>query len=129
MTYDRSYTLSKEYTFEVEKIAEELNFKLQKSEKINPESVKLPNERWFKLKIQKLLSKINLMNYGTEFGEKLNLNSYNDKQKIIFKSFCLSDHLIGIEIEHKNIDSNTLQKIKQQFESKFPNYKIIWTKT
>ena len=127
MTYDRNYTWSKEYSFEVEKALENLDFEFQKSEKINNENIKLPNEKWIKLKIQKLLNKVDLMNYGTEFGEKITLNSTKSEQLLICKGWCLSDHLIGIEIEHKNIDSKTLEKIKQRFESQFPNYKLIWT--
>jgi hypothetical protein len=127
MTYDRNYTWSKEYSYEVENAVDNLNFEFQKSENINPEKIKLPNEKWIKLKIQKLLSKVNLMNYGNEFGEKNTLNSTKNEQKLICKGWCLSDHLIGIEIEHKNFDSNALKKLKKRFENQFPNYKIIWT--
>lgn len=127
MTYDRNYTWSKEYSFEVENALENLDFEFQKSENINTENIKLPNEKWIKLKIQKLLNKVDLMNYGTEFGEKITLNSTKSEQLLICKGWCLSDHLIGIEIEYKNIDAKTFEKIKQQFESQFPNYKLIWT--
>ena len=127
MTYDRNYTWSKDYSYEIENTVDNLNFEFQKSEKINPENIKLPNEKWIKLKIQKLLSKVNLMSYGTEFGEKITLNSTESEQKLICKGWCLSDHLIGIEIEHKNLDSNALKRLKQRFENQFPNYKIIWT--
>jgi hypothetical protein len=127
MTYDRNYTWSKEYTLEAVKVAENLNFEFQKKEKISIENIKLPNEKWIKLKIQKLLNKVDLMNYGTEFGEKITLNATKSEQLLICKGWCLSDHLIGIEIEHKNIDVKTLEKIKQRFESQFPNYKLIWT--
>ena len=127
MTYDRNYTWSKEYSFEVENALENLDFEFQKSEKINTENIKLPNEKWIKLKIQKLLNKVDLMNYGTEFGEKITLNLIKSEQLLICKGWCLRDHLIGIEIEHKNIDVETLEKIKQRFENQFPNYKLIWT--
>jgi hypothetical protein len=127
MTYDRNYTWSKEYTLEAVKVAENLNFEFQKKEKISIENIKLPNEKWIKINIQKILSKVNLMDYGHEFGEKITLTSTKSEQKLFFKGWCLSDHLIGIEIEHKNIDVKTLEKIKQRFESQFPNYKLIWT--
>lgn len=128
MTYDRNYTWSKEYPSEVISAVKNLDFKYQKTEEINTENIDLPNEKWIKLKIQKILSKVNLMNYGTEYGQKINLNSVNSKQKLICKGWCLSDHLIGIEIEHKNLDSKALTELKQRFKSQFPNYKIIWTK-
>ena len=128
MTYDRNYTWSKNYSYEVENAVGNLNFEFQNSEKINPENIKLPNEKWVKLKIQKLLSKVDLMNYGTEFGEKITLSSTKSEQKLICKGWCLSDHLIGIEIEYGKFDLKSINEIKQRFEKQFPNYKIIWTK-
>ena len=127
MTYDRNYSWSKNYSYEVENAVENLNFELQNSEKINPESIKLPNEKWIKLKIQKLLSKVDLMSYGTEFGKKITLNSTKSEQLLICEGWCLSDHLIGIEIEYKNIDLKTLEIIKKRFENQFTDYKLIWT--
>ena len=127
MTYDRNYTWSKEYSSEVENALENMPFEFQNSEKIDTENIKLPNEKLIKLNIQKMLSKVHLMNYGKEFGEKITLNSTESEQLLICKGWCLSDHLIGIEIEYKNFDIKTFEKIKQRFESQFPNYTLIWT--
>jgi len=127
MTYDRNYTWSKEYPTEVISAVKNSNFRFLKTEEINPENIDLPNEKWIKLKIQKILSKVNLMSYGTEHGQEITLNSTKSGQKIICKGWCLSDHLIGIEIEHQNLDTNELAELKQQFDNQFPNYKIIWT--
>ncbi|MFD0990997.1 hypothetical protein ACFQ1R_12890 [Mariniflexile jejuense] len=126
MTYDRNYTWSKEYPTEVISAVKNSDFKFLKTEEINPENIDLPNEKWIKLKIQKILSKVNLMSYGTEHGQQITLNSAKSEQKLICKGWCLSDHLIGIEIEHQNLDSEELAELKQRFESQFPNYKIIW---
>ncbi|WP_179006550.1 hypothetical protein [Winogradskyella forsetii] len=126
MTYDRNYTWSKEYPTEVINAVKSSDFKFLKTEEINPENINLPNEKWIKLKIQKILSKVNLMSYGTEHGQEITLNSAKSEQKLICKGWCLSDHLIGIEIEHQNLDSEELAELKQRFESQFPNYKIIW---
>jgi hypothetical protein len=127
MTYDRNYTWSKEYSYEIKNAVDNLSFEFQKSEKINPENIKIPNEKLIKLKIQKLMSEVNLMNYGTEFGEKITLKSTESGQKLICKGWCLSDHLIGIEIEYQKFDSKTLKKLKLRFEKQFPNYNIVWT--
>ncbi len=128
MTYDRNYTLSKEYYFEIQNINGGLNFEIQEPVKIDPKKIKLSKEKSIKLKIQKLLSKVGLMNYGSEYGEKIILNSTDRNRKIIFKSWCLSDHLIGIEIEHNNLDPSSLEKVKNLFEVQFSNYEIIWNK-
>lgn len=127
MTYDRNYTWSKEYPSEVISVVKNMDFKYHISDEINAEDVDLSNEKWIKLKIQKMLNKVDLMNYGTEYGQKIILNSTQNKQKLICKAWCLSDHIIGIEIEHENFDSNALKEIKQRFENQFWNYKIIWT--
>ncbi len=126
MTYDRNYTWSKEYYFEVQNAIVDLDFEVQKPIKINPKNVQLSKEKSVKLKIQKTLNKLDLMNYGYEYGEKIILNSTNSNQNIICKGWCLSDHLIGIEIEYKNLDYSSLKNIKDRFETQFSNYKIIW---
>ncbi|WP_299213623.1 hypothetical protein [uncultured Aquimarina sp.] len=126
MTYDRNYTWSKEYYFEIQNIVGDLNFEIREPIKIDPKNVQLSKEKSIKLNIQKVLSKVNLMNYGSEYGEKIVLNSTNSDQKIIFKSWCLSDHLIGIEIEYENWDPSSLERIKNLFEKQFSNYEIIW---
>lgn len=127
MTYDRNYTWAKEYPTEVISAIKDSDFKFLKSEEINPENIDLPNEKWIKLKIQNILSKVNLMSYGTEHGQEITLNSTKSEQKLICKGWCLSDHLIGIEIAYQNLDSKELTELKQRFENQFPNYKIIWT--
>ena len=128
MTYDRVYSLSKIYTYEIEELADTLNMMVEKTENINVENVKLPFERNFKIKTQKFLNKLSLMNYGNEFGEKIILKSKTNNSKLICKSWCLSDHVIGLEIEYKNIDNYKLTLIQNSFEDKFNNYEIIWTK-
>jgi len=127
MTYDRSYNWSKEYTTDVINAIENTDFKFQKTEVINPENIALPNEKWIKLKIQKVLSMVDLMSYGTEHGQEIILNSTKSEQKLICKGWCLSDHLIGIQIEYMNLNSKTLTELKERFENQFANYKIIWT--
>ncbi|WP_299184686.1 hypothetical protein [uncultured Aquimarina sp.] len=107
--------MSKEYYFEIQNINRGLNFEIQKPVKIDPKKIKLSKEKSINLKIQKLLSKVDLMNYGSEYGEKIILNSTNRNRKIIFKSWYLSDHLIGIEIEHNNLDPSSLEKMKNLF--------------
>ena len=128
MTYDRVYSLSKIYTYEIEELADSLNMVVEKTENINVENVKLPFERNFKIKMQKFLNKLSLMNYGNEFGEKIILKSKTNNSKLDCKSWCLSDHVIGLEIEYKNIDNHKLTLIQNSFEDKFNNYEIIWTK-
>ncbi|RZS92008.1 hypothetical protein [Aquimarina brevivitae] len=126
MTYDRNYTWSKEYYFEVQKVMTGLDFEIGEPIKIDPNSIQLSTEKLIKLKIQKVLNRVNLMNYGSEHGEKIILNSTTSEQEIIFKGRCLSDHLIGIEIEYKNLDPSSLANIKRLFKKQFSNYEIIW---
>ncbi|GEM_PF-1530156 len=128
MTYDRNYTWAKMYGSDIEKIADSLQMNVAKTQKINVAEVKLPNERNIKIHIQKFLSKINLMNYSHEFGEKIHLESENENEEIICKSWCLGDHLIGLEIEYKNIEEPKFQLLKNKFERNFSNYDLIWTK-
>ncbi|HLV47202.1 MAG TPA: hypothetical protein VKY32_09205, partial [Flavobacterium sp.] len=45
MTYDRTYTWAKEFPYDIEKIATSQNLKIEKSEPINIEKIKLPIER------------------------------------------------------------------------------------
>lgn len=128
ITYDRNYCWSKDFYEDVIYATESSKFKFQKEEEIEVRYVKLSFEKSFKLKIKKLLNKIGLMNYGTEYGKKVYLVSENKNEKLNFKSWCLSDHIIGIEIEVINISEEKLKLIKKEVEKKFDNYKIIWTK-
>ena len=77
MTYDRNYTWTKEFEESVKNTTKNTKFKIQKIEKTKVENVKLPFERNLKIKIQKALSEVGLMNYGTEFGEIIYLVSGN----------------------------------------------------
>jgi len=95
---------------------------------VNPKDIELPNVKRLKLNIQKILSKVSLMNYGTEFGQIVTFTSTQKNQKLICKGWCLNDHLIGIEIEYKGIVSKELKELEQRFELHFPNYQIIWNK-
>ena len=128
MTYDRNYTWAKIYGSDIEKIADSLKMNVINTERITVDQVKLPKERKTKLQIQKFLSKINLMNYSYEFGEKINLKSENGIDEIICKSWCLGDHLMGLEIEYRNIEDSKLLEIKKIFERNFYNYELVWTK-
>ena len=67
------------------------------------------------------------MNYGTEYGKIIYLVSEDKSEKLNFKSWCLSDHVIGIEIEVQNVPKEKLKLIKKGVEKKFDNYKVIWT--
>ncbi len=128
MTYDRNYSWSKEFYENVESIAQKHNFKILKTEKIKVENVKLSIEKSLKIEIKNMLNKIGLMNFGTEYGEKIQLVSQNSNENLVFKSWCLSDHIIGIEVEEKNISAEKLKVIRKNTEETFDNYKIIWTK-
>ncbi len=128
MTYDRNYTWAKEYPNEIKQIAELSNLKIERTEKINVDKVQLPTERKIKIKIQKFLNNLGLMSYGTEVGEKIILKSEDENSNIICKSWCLSDHLIGLEVQYKNIGEQELGELKKQFENQFSKYKLIWTK-
>ena len=128
MTYDRNYSWTKEFYENVANATEKSEFKIQKVEKIEVKNVKLSFEKSLKIGIQKLTNKIGLMNYGTEYGEIIYLVSENPNEKLDFKSWSLSDHIIGIEVEEKNISQEKLKVIKKDVEKYFDNYKIIWTK-
>ena len=128
MTYDRNYRWSKDFYEDVIYSMESNKFKFQKGEEIEAKDVKISPEKSFKLKIQKVLNKIGLMNYGTEYGKIVYLVSEDKSEKLNFKSWCLSDHIIGIEIEVINVSEEELKCIKKEVEKKFDTYKIIWTK-
>jgi hypothetical protein len=106
MTYDRNYTWTKELNEQVTIAFKGTRFNISKTDSVNIDKIKLPTEREIKIKIQKGLSKLGLMS---------------------FKAWCLSDHLIGIEIEYKNVDTAVLQLIKERLEHQFENYEIVWT--
>ncbi|MBE0391837.1 hypothetical protein [Flavobacterium sp. PL002] len=127
ITYDRNYSWSKEYSIELQDNLSNNDFEIQSSHEISPDSIKLTIEKRIKLKIQKALTELYIMNYGIEFGEKSVFYSSKTNQRLVFKAWCLSDHLVGIEIEYENFDSSSLKKIKERLVKQFPNYKIIWT--
>ena len=127
MTYDRNYCWSKDFYEDVIYSTDLTNYKFQKEEEIEAENVKISSEKTFKLKIQKVLNRIGLMNYGTEYGKIIYLVSEDKSEKLNFKSWCLSDHVIGIEIEVQNVPKEKLKLIKKGVEKKFDNYKVIWT--
>ena len=128
MTYDRNYTWSKEFQQEVILATTKSNFKIQRMKQIEADNIKLPLEKSLKLKIQKKLNSIGLMNDGTEYGEIIYLVSENPQEILHFKNYCLGDHIIGLEVEYKNIPNDRLKIIQNETERQFGNYKIIWTK-
>ena len=128
MTYDRNYTWTKEFEESVKNATKNTKFTIQKIEKTEVENVKLPFERNLKIKIQKALSEVGLMNYGTEFSETIYLVSDNPREILQVKSWCLSDHIIGIEIIEKNIKEENLNVIRKNIEVEFNNYKIVCKK-
>jgi hypothetical protein len=128
MTYDRNYTWTKEFEESVKNATINTKFIFQKVERIEVEKVKLPFERNLKIKIQKALSKVKLMNYGTEFGEVIYLVTDKPNEKLKVKSWCLGDHIIGIEISEQNIEIENLKMIRKNIEKEFYNYRIVWTK-
>jgi len=127
MTYDRKYTWSKEFEEEVRTVAKNNGLNIVKTDRINVDDIKLPTERATKICIQKLLSKVNVMTYADEFGQSILLTTDDTTELLICKGWCLGDHLIGLEIEHKNIDKSTFTNLKDSFQNQFDNYKIIWT--
>ncbi len=128
MTYDRNYTWAKEYKDEIITVGEKSGFKLTQTDEIDFEKIKRPTEKSIKIRIQKILGKVNLMNYGDEFGESTTLTSGNTNGFLNCKGWCLDDHLIGLEIEYNNIDETTFISLKENFEKQFNNYEIIWTR-
>ena len=128
MTYDRTYVWSKEFYDEIENAIKNSEFKIVELKELNTiENIKLPTERKIKIQIQKSLSKFDLMNYGEEFAQVAILKTQNPNEKITVKGWCLSDHLMGIEVEYENIDAKKLNLFKETFEKQFSFYKIIWT--
>ena len=127
MTYDRNFTWSKLYLEDIKTVAEKNGFKLQQTDKIDITEIKRTSEKILKINIQKVLSKLNLMNYGHEFGEKTKFTKENIEIFLNCKAWCLDDHLIGLEIEYMNVDEITLNNFKESLEKQFNNYKIIWT--
>lgn len=127
MTYDRNYAWSKEYKVEIITIAGKTGFKITQTDAINVGEIKRSTEKTIKIRIQKILSKVNLMKYGQEFGERTTFISASNKGSLICKAWCLDDHLIGLEMEYANIDVSTFTSLKAHIEKRFINYKIIWT--
>jgi len=128
MTYDRNYTWAKEYKNEIIMVAEKSGFKISQTYEIEVAEIKRSAEKTIKIRIQKFLSKVNLMNYGREFGESTTLTLDSTTGFLNCKGWCLGDHLIGLEIVYSKIDKPTLIRLKDNFEKQFNNYKIIWTR-
>jgi hypothetical protein len=127
MTYDRVYSWSKEIEDEIKVVASKHNLKIANSEIVDVDNIKLPTERRIKVGIQKFLSKFDLMNYGGEMGYTFLLSTINENEYIKCKAWCLGDHVIGIEIEHKNLKNDFFNKLKKEFGDHFNHYKIVWT--
>jgi hypothetical protein len=128
MTYDRNYSWTKEFEENIEDATKNTNFRIQKIEKTGVKNVKLSFEKNLKIKLQKALNKVGVMNYGTEFAEIIYLVSNNPNEILKVKGWCLGDHIIGIEIMEQNIEKENLNAIRKNIETKFNNYEIIWTK-
>ena len=126
MTYDRTHTWAKEYKEDISAIAENNGFRIIKSDLIDINTIRLPTERGIKMRIQRALSKVNLMNYGKAYGENILLRNNNKNDIVNCKAWCLSDHLIGLEIEYKNLDKIKLANLKSDFEQEFWNCNIVW---
>ena len=127
MTYDRNYSWTKEFNEYVIHATVNSKFQVDKEEKIDIQDIKLPFERSVKIRLQKLLNKIGFMNYGQAFGSSITCVSDNPNEVLKFKGWCLSDHVIGLEIEYKNIDNPTLNSLKLEINKQFNNYEVIWT--
>ena len=119
MTYDRNYTWAKEYKEELKTVAEKSGFKTQQTDKIDVVEIRRSTEKTVKIKIQKVLGKVNLMTYGHEFGEITKLTADNKEGFFNCKGWCLDDHLIGLEIEYKDIDNTTLYGFKNNLDKQF----------
>lgn len=127
MTYDRNYNLSKEFEYDIQEIAFNSGFIINQVNRGNVNNIKLPTERVIKIRIQKILNQMGLSSYGHQYGITINLISKKSQANLTCKGWCLDDHLIGIEIEYKNIDNNSLNTLKNHFEKQFSKYQIIWT--
>jgi len=75
MTYDRNYTWVKEYKDEIITGAEKSGFKVSHTDEIDIAGIKRSTEKTIKIRIQRILSKVNLMSYGHEFGKNTTLIS------------------------------------------------------
>lgn len=128
MTYDRNYTWVKEYREEIMTIAKSTDFKVKQTEIIDIANIKRSTEKTIKIEIQKVLGNVNLMTFGRELGESTKLTLENTNGFFNCKAWCLDDHLIGLEIEYKDIDDSTFASFKKTFEKQFDNYQIIWTR-
>lgn len=128
MTYDRRYTWSKEIDEEISIVANGRGFHVVEESEVSVSAINLPSERVLKINTQKILSKIHLMNYGHEFGRSILLRSKMPGELLNCKFWCLSDHVIGLEIEYYIVDEETVTGLKQEFGRQFSYYKIIWTK-
>lgn len=126
MTYDRSYNWAKEFEEDVKNVVGKSSFILNKNDKINIDSIRLPVERNIKISIQKILYHIGIMKYRQEYGIAITCNSLATKEKIICKGWCLGDHLIGVEIDHIHLTDIHLKYFQNEFNKQFYNYKIIW---
>lgn len=127
MTYDRNYSWAKDYKERLIVIAHDNNFTISREETINVGDIKRSTEKRLQIRLQKALTVIELEKHHHEYGEKTTLTSNNSNAYLNFKAWCLDDYLIGIEIEYRNLDSTSINTLKQQCNKEFRNYKIVWT--
>ena len=83
MTYDRTYTWTKDVEEEIMTVGKVHGFGIAQVSEISVDSINLPTEREIKIKIQKALNKIGIMNYGQEVGKKILLTSKTSKDSLI----------------------------------------------
>ncbi len=57
-----------------------------------------------------------------EFGNSITGVSDSPNEVFKFKGWCLSDHVIGLEIEYKNIDNPTLNCLKSDVNNPISLY-------
>lgn len=129
MTYDRNYNSIIELEDNMIALAISQDYRIIRKVVIAVDSIKLTNERNIKLAIQEGLSKCGLMHYGDEIGKSYLLVSNNSNSQVRCKFWCLSDHIISLEIEPHNTDVATLSHLKKDFKKAFNRSEIIWTET
>lgn len=127
MTFDRSYTLSKEFEYNLIEVISKYNLKILHIKNISVDEVSLGAVKSIQLFSQKNLSKLGIMNYNKTSALGYSIGNQYTKQVYNCKVLFSGDHVIGIYILcDLEIGLNSINKFKSEMNYKFSNYKINW---
>jgi len=120
------HSWAKENEYEITEIASHHSLLKEETIPKNPEDIQLPFVKSVRVFIQKNLHEVNWMDYDKEYGSQYSFKAKNGNGKVVCKARFSGDHLQGMVVEFREMESALIDSIKSQLNDVYPQYKIIW---